>query len=929
MATYDSIHTGEQVDEAVDIVLSNKNKGSNVQPIYLDAYGEAKNVNVDAAPTQDSQNLVQSGGVFTQLSTKYAKADISTDDNLGTSNVLIPSQGAVKAYVDNELATKQDIVTAGDGIVKDGNTLSISTDNDFMTVGKLDNKWNHFSSSLGMGYGTEIIEKMEKAKKSSFGRDKFTIVGSPIITDDGVASGFSSSNFLKCGKFDWTKPFEINFIYTPRYNSSNGQYLLSMNGIGADGLTNGLEFNFNNNNQTYAMAWNVVGTYGGATGLTVSNIPFSTSLRVKLSYDGTTYSMSYKGLNDESWTIKQYTSQNTIPTTEDLVIGYCIYRAWQGSIDLKQFSITVDGEEVFTGNKTGVDILKSDNYDSRTTLLAHKYDTHIIYSDGTTTSTVLYNADGSYYTGSDFTITDGKVYYGANECPYVSGSNITLTLSNTTCDAGVHINDEGIASNFFDTNRYLRHTQTLDLSKSFKIQIKVRGDVQSTNPQEGAFSFNDTGWYNYILLDSAYCRVYLNYADDTQDNVYLNLPTGLHSFYIEFSWDGSTYRLAYSSDGENWMTQPTGTRTSSKALKGYSSINTVCIGKVFAVNYGALKHYSVDLNCVKIYSEGNLVYQPMLRIPYTQTKDGKKIVDFDNKAAVQDEYTQAGFTPYYTLDNQSRGNYRKFGSVTVSSDWIASNFNNSSNYLTPPSNIGSLFHNANTWRIELKVKYTTATSNFSSFFVSASGRAITIGKAGSNFYVDLSSTGNSWDIVDARINATLEDETMYKAVVEFNGSQYIASVYTLQGVLVGSRLVLNSSAKVAYQKDYIIGYANPTLVTEIDLKDFKIYVDGKLAYQAVIPPNYTMATVKESAIVDSYDNGINKWTKYANLNISQQGSCTSGTAVTFAKPFRDANYALSVPYTSGTKTATGFTPSFTDNCDYIAKGKCNLNFPQE
>ena len=96
---------------------------------------------------------------------------------------------------------------------------------------------------------------------------------------------------------------------------------------------------------------------------------------------------------------------------------------------------------------------------------------------------------------------------------------------------------------------------------------------------------------------------------------------------------------------------------------------------------------------------------------------------------------------------------------------------------------------------------------------------------------------------------------------------------------------------------------------------------GFTPYYTLSDIDYTMATVKESAIVDSYDNGINKWTKLANLTCKQQGSCTFETAVTFTKPYIDTNYALSVPYSA--KTKTGFTPSATG--DWIANGKVNLN----
>lgn len=67
---------------------------------------------------------------------------------------------------------------------------------------------------------------------------------------------------------------------------------------------------------------------------------------------------------------------------------------------------------------------------------------------------------------------------------------------------------------------------------------------------------------------------------------------------------------------------------------------------------------------------------------------------------------------------------------------------------------------------------------------------------------------------------------------------------------------------------------------------------------------------------DSYRNGTSYYEVYSDRTLEQGGSCTSGTAVTFLKPFADTNYVLSVPYSA--KTYTGFTPSQTG--DWIAKG---------
>ena len=61
---------------------------------------------------------------------------------------------------------------------------------------------------------------------------------------------------------------------------------------------------------------------------------------------------------------------------------------------------------------------------------------------------------------------------------------------------------------------------------------------------------------------------------------------------------------------------------------------------------------TIDLNAFKIYVDGNLVYQPCLKIPYTQSKTGSKIVDDVYRERVQDMYEQCGYTHYYTLGDE-------------------------------------------------------------------------------------------------------------------------------------------------------------------------------------------------------------------------------------------------------------------------------------
>jgi hypothetical protein len=879
MATYDSIHTGEQVDNAVDIVLGNKSKGSATQPIYLDANGAAKNVNVDAAPTQNSQNLVQSGGVFTQLSTKYAKADVSTDDNLGTSNVLIPSQGAVKSYVDTHLAEKQDVVVAGDGIVKDGNTLSISTDNDFMTVGKLDNKWSHFVSGLDMGYGTETIEKMENAKRSTFDRSKFTVVGSPNITNDGIASGFSITKYVRTSNCDISVLLNHSWsVITPVLSgvTSNvyGTKIMQISavGYGADGA-----FGFDGTSRNVAFTINTPSDTDPETRQNnririfkqLNTIPDKLQMRADFNYSTGEYSFYYNIFDGNGW---QLVGNETPVTTNkqlyDIVYNNNIQFAFNRRdnnnantdvLDLKYTKITVDGVEVFSGNKTGIDTIKPDDY--------------------TVVGTPTISADGilTNYSNSNF----------LSKTQNINGNKITFKAS-------IKIVDDipTGTSNFI--------YRTAPATSQFRLDItNINGNYYFRNYATDGTSGQD-GWVS--PRDKA-----------LQKNV---------DYIVETTLD-----LVNSSQTMNVYTESglyqTLTTALNNPLSNWSGITSIYISQSDAC------YVNIDLNSFKIYVDSNLVYQPCLKIPYTQTKDGKKIVDYNYKSRVEDEYGQAGFTPYYTLDTESRGNYTVVGSPTISSDFVASGFSgqyggSGASYLTFPAN--TFRPSTKSWKVECKATLPSVIPNGCFFclnFIAGanSGVLIKVNTDGSLNYQAFDTNNNL--ILSHSSNAgTVSANQTISIAIEFTGSQY-------KCYLDGTVLQTIDSTSTIYQSNTIdnaigarVGAEQP-FTGSIDLKEFKIYVDNKLAYQAVIPPNYTMATVKESAIVDSYDNGMNKWTKLANLTCKQQGSCTSGTAVTFTKPYVDTNYALSVPYTSGTKTKTGFTPSATG--DWIANGKVDLN----
>ena len=62
---------------------------------------------------------------------------------------------------------------------------------------------------------------------------------------------------------------------------------------------------------------------------------------------------------------------------------------------------------------------------------------------------------------------------------------------------------------------------------------------------------------------------------------------------------------------------------------------------------------SIDLNNFLVYINGDLFYQPCLKIPYTLSSTGSKIVDVVYRSRVQNLYEQDGKALYYTLDEDN------------------------------------------------------------------------------------------------------------------------------------------------------------------------------------------------------------------------------------------------------------------------------------
>lgn len=207
---------------------------------------------------------------------------------------------------------------------------------------------------------TTDIENLKETKNNNiFDISKFTVVGSPTITDDGVASGFSSM------------PSNNSYILLPTIQlGQSNSWKIYISFDTSDTLRVPVEWVFTTTYRGYYGGISVGIESGknlsvrlGSTDSSINDIlnksfvgiiSPNTKYEVIIEFTGTAYSVSYK-INNNEWV----TDTPVLSTTKlynELTVSRLGFRStstpeegFSGSIDLKHFSITVDGKEVFNG----------------------------------------------------------------------------------------------------------------------------------------------------------------------------------------------------------------------------------------------------------------------------------------------------------------------------------------------------------------------------------------------------------------------------------------------------------------------------------------------------------------------------------------------------------------------------------------------------
>ena len=384
------------------------------------------------------------------LKATNSNKNIDVGTSYTTTNIL--GSGTRPTYNSNDLALLSDIPTVNNstitftqgGITKGSITLNQSSDATIaLDAGSSpDNPLEPLTDKEGLANVTSLAH-------SSFDSGNFTIVGTPTITDNGIAGGFSSSNYL-------TKDLNLS----------------------GDSLKIRAELMVNSNTKTQVLLYNTNFQlrllYVSGSGLLFPSLYVSdgthtaqprTSTYGLQTYTNYIIEIEYK--HNVSASIKLYSEDGTLldsfystgsgatsavipDATLTTNIGKNAGSDYiDGTVDLKQLSIQVDNIPIFSGNKTGTDTYTISGSTVTIPYTLSKTGSKIVDSAYRTDIETVYNNQGyvRYYTlneGVNYTLPTPPdkgylpnlswVLNNMNSTPDYSAS-ITMDLGNSNFTA--------------------------------------------------------------------------------------------------------------------------------------------------------------------------------------------------------------------------------------------------------------------------------------------------------------------------------------------------------------------------------------------------------------------------------------------------------------------------------------------------------------
>ena len=310
--------------------------------ITVGADGTISAVQQDLSNLATKEELASTNATVTNLQTSVASNTTSIGtlrEDLTNLETTVGNNSTDIAALDaNKLASNNIIAGANITIDRNGNNLTINSvggggGGSSIDDGSISSASTWSSSKIN----SEITTVVNTKNDNIFDISKFSVVGTPTITDDGVASGFvATTNYLKTSTLNITpkQSLEINCNFKLASPQSSKVVFALTNNLRLAVSTSSLSILGNTYTSTNLPLENIVDK---TVNLYIKITP--TNQYLKAVVNGNTYEQSFNN------TFEFYT----------IDLGYIGGQygngsySFDGSIDLKNFSITIDGEQVFNG----------------------------------------------------------------------------------------------------------------------------------------------------------------------------------------------------------------------------------------------------------------------------------------------------------------------------------------------------------------------------------------------------------------------------------------------------------------------------------------------------------------------------------------------------------------------------------------------------